>query len=419
MENLSLLIAILVVLIFASAFFSASETGMMAINRYRLRHLARSHHKTAKLTQRLLERTDRLLSVILAGNTLANMLASSVATVIAIELYGNVNVAPLAGIVIAVIILIFSEVIPKTLAALYPERAAFSVARILSVLLKVFYPAVWCLNNISNAFLRIFNVRVDTKRMDDLTSEEVRTLVHETSGQLSRGSKHMMLGVLDLGGMTVDDIKVPRGDILGIDLDDSWETNLEKLSKSEHTRLPVYRENIDQVIGILHLRKALNIAAKGQLNPRNILNYVTEAYFIPEGTPLNVQLLNFREKKQRIGLIVDEYGDIQGLLTLEDILEEIVGEFTTSLTPISKNIQRQRDGSYLVNGSISVRDLNRQLQWELPVGGPKTLSGLIIEQLEIIPDTAVSLRIKGYPMEVIGIEENTVKMVRIWPELRG
>lgn len=419
MENLSLLIAILIALILASAFFSASETGMMAINRYRLRHLARGHHKAAKLTQRLLERTDRLLSVILAGNTLANILASSVATVIAIELYGNVNVAPLAGVAIAIVILIFCEVIPKTLAALFPERAAFSVARILSILLKVFYPAVWCLNNISNAFLRIFNVRVDIQKMDELSSEEVRTLVHETTGQLSRGSKRMMLGVLDLGGMTVDDIKVPRGDILGIDLDDSWETNLEKLSKSEHTRLPVYRENIDQVIGILHLRKALNIAAKGQLNPRNILNYVTEAYFIPEGTPLNVQLLNFREKKQRIGLIVDEYGDIQGLLTLEDILEEIVGEFTTSLSPISKNIQRQRDGSYLVNGSISVRDLNRQLQWELPVGGPKTLSGLIIEQLEIIPDTAVSLRIKGYPMEVIGVEENTIKMVKIWPELRG
>lgn len=413
----TLLIAILIFLLLASGFFSASETAMMAINRYRLRHRVRKKERAAMRVSRLLERPDRLLSVILIGNTFANILASSVATVLVINLYGEVGVVPFT-LLLALIVLIFSEIVPKTIAVFNPERIAFPAARILIFLLKIFYPIVWCVNAISNGFLRLFNVRVEHRKTDELTNEEVQTLVHETTGQLSIGYQHMMLGVLNLGGMTVNDIKVPRNDIVGIDLAEDWQTILTQLSNSEHTRLPVYRDNIDQVQGILHLRKALNLAAKGELTPNSILTYVQEPYFVPEATPLNIQLLNFRKEKQRVGLLVDEYGDIQGLVTLEDILEEIVGEFTTNLTPSYKNIQRQRDGSYLINGGTSVRELNRYLHWELPTGGPKTLSGLIVEYLETIPTSNMGLRLAGYPMEVIQVDENMIKLVKVWPQMR-
>jgi Mg2+/Co2+ transporter CorB len=413
----SILIATLISLLITSGFFSASETSMMAINRYRLRHLTKKNHRAALRTQHLLERPDRLLGVILIGNTFANIIASSVGTLLAINLYGEVAVLP-ATLLLALIILIFAEIVPKTVAAFYPERLALSTSGILSVLLKTLYPLVWCANGISNGFLRLFNIRIDKKGTDELTNEEVRTLVHETTGQLSLGYRHMMLGVLDLGGMTVSDIKVPRNDIVGIDLDEDWQSILDKLANAEHTRLPIYTDSIDQMQGILHLRKALNIAAKGQLTRENLQNYIEEAYFIPEATPLNIQLLNFRKEKRRIGLIVDEYGDIQGLVTLEDILEEIVGEFTTNLTPSYKNIRRQKDGSYLINGGVSIRELNRRLHWELPIGGPNTLNGLIVEYLEIIPDSSVCVRLAGHVMEIIEMEDNTIKTVRVWPHAK-
>jgi len=412
-----LLIAFLFLLMLISGFFSATETAMMAINRYRLRHMVRKNNRAAKRVSRLIERPDRLLGIILIGNTFANILASSVVTVLAIQLYGNTAIVP-ATILLALFILIFSEIMPKTVAALHPEHLAFPASGILSLLLTLFYPVIWCANIISNGVLRLFKVRGDKARSDELTKEEVRTLVHETTGQLSGAYKHMMLGVLDLGAMTVDDIKVPRNDIVGIDLEENWPTILQALSVSEHTRLPVYRENIDQVSGILHTRKALNLACQGNLDKEKLLSCMEEVYFIPEGTSLNIQLLNFREEKKRIGLIVDEYGDIQGLLTLEDILEEIVGEFTTNLIPSSKNIQRQKDGSYLLNGAISIRELNRRLHLELPLGGPKTLSGLIVEYLETIPESSICLKLAGCSMEVVEIEENMLKTVRIWPEKR-
>ncbi len=403
---------ILLFLILASCFFSASETSMMSLNRYRLRHLVKKNYPVAKRVSRLIERPDRLLGVILIGNTFANILASSVTTILILDWYGEVAVVP-ATFLLAIIILIFSEIMPKTLAALYPERLAFQASGILSVLLKIFYPIVWCVNAISNGFLSLFNIHVGEKHLDALTSEEVKTLVHETTGHLSVGYKHMMLGVLDLGGMTVSDVKIPRNDIVGIDLQEKISTILEQLSTSAHTRMPVYKENIDKVQGMLHVRKALNLAAAGKLDKENLATCLEEVYFIPEGTPLNIQLLNFRENKQRIGLIVDEYGDIQGLLTLEDILEEIVGEFTTNLVPSYKYIQRQVDGSYLINGSIGIRELNRRLNWNLPTHGPKTLSGLVIEYLETIPEANVGLRLDGYVIEIVEIEENTLKKLKV------
>ncbi len=406
-------------LISVSSFFSGSETAMMAINRYRLRHLVSKQHPAAMRVSRLLERPDRLLGVVLIGNTFTNMLISAVASLVAIHLFGPVAVIP-ASIAMALIVLIFAEVVPKTLAALRPESFAFPASGLLAILLTVLYPLVWCANAISNGFLRLFNVNIKLygKVLDHLTGEEVRTIVHEATHQLTTGSKHMMLGVLDLSAITVDDVSVPRNDIVGIDLEDSWPVILEQLAASEHTRLPVFNSNIDQVQGVLHVRKALNLATQGQLSKTTLMNNLEDVYFIPEGTPLNVQLLNFRQAKRRIGLVVDEYGDIQGLITLDDILEEIVGEYTTNLAASYKNIQRQPDGSYLIDGGASIRELNRRFQWGLPTSGPKTLSGLIVEYLEMIPTAGVGLRISGYPIEVLEMEENTIKVVRIWPERR-
>ncbi len=409
------LLILLFVLVVASGFFSGTETAMMALNRYRLRHLTRQGNKAAQRVSRLLEHPDRLLGVILIGNTFSNMLVSAVTTVIAIRLLGPLGVFP-ATLFIALIVLIFAEITPKTVAVLNPDRFAYPASWLLSVLLKLVYPLVFCANILSNGFLRLFKIKIKLRELEDLTGEEVRTLVFEATGQLSKGYKRMMLGVLDLGGMTVDDIQVPRNDIVGIDANDSWPEILAQLAHSEHTRLPVYSESIDQVQGMLHLRKALNLAGQGQLDKMSLLSLLEEVYFIPQGTPLNIQLLNFKREKHRIGLVVDEYGDILGLVTLDDILEEIVGEFTTNMSSSYKSIQRQRDGSYLVNGSISIRELNRELHWQLPTDGPKTLSGLIIEYLEIIPTAVVGLRLNGYAVEVVQTEENTIKLVRIWPK---
>lgn len=417
MNQIYLLIAVLVFLVLVSAFFSASETSMMALNRYRLRHLVREKNQRAMKASLLLERPDRLLSVILIGNNFANILASAIATLIAVRFYGDLG-ALITSVFLTLIILIFGEITPKTLAVIYPERIAFPASPILTALLKLLSPLVLLVNGISSSLLRIFNIKVDQRVMDHLTHEELRTVLHEGVSKISPGYKHMMLGVLELGAMTVDDIKVPRNDIVGIDLDQNWEIILKQLLETQHNRLPLYRENIDRVLGILHIRKILNLLTSGDLDKKKLIDSAEEAYFIPEGTPLNVQLINFKKEKRRMGLIVDEYGDIEGLATLEDILEEIVGEFTTTLAEPLEEIQAQKDGSYLVDGGISVRDLNRRMNWELPTEGPNTLSGLIIDYLETIPTSNVALRIAGYPLEVKEMEDTTIKWVQIWPKLR-
>ncbi|MGB6977134.1 MAG: HlyC/CorC family transporter [Gammaproteobacteria bacterium] len=415
-ENLHILIALLLILIAFSAFFSAAETSMMATNRYRLRHLIRQKHRAAKRVLQLLRRPDRLLGVILIGSTFANILAASVATLIAASQFGKLGVA-LSPVILTFVILILAEVTPKTLAALYPERIAFIAAWPLKVLLALLYPIVWVVNTIANSLLRFFSIKVRTKEIESLTHEELRTIVHEATGKISGPYQEMLLHILDLDKATVEDIMIPRQDVIGIDINDAWENILQQLTVIQHTRLPLYRESIDNVLGILHLRKALNLLAQNRLDKSSLLKCADEAYFVPEGTPLNVQLIQFRQEKHRSALVVDEYGDIQGLITLEDILEEIVGEFTTNLPAMNKAIQWQKDGSYLVDGGIMVRELNRLLHLKFPTEGPKTLNGLIIEYLESLPATGISLRIAGYPLEIITIEENTVKTAQIWPAL--
>ncbi len=388
---------------------------MMAINRYRLRHLAAKNHKAAKRVCELLERPDRLIGVILLGNNFVNILASSIATVIAIDLMGEAGV-PIAAALLTVLILIFSEVTPKTIAATNPERIAFPASLIIKPLLQLLYPLVWMLNVAGSGLLKLMGVSQLHEDSHRLSSDELRTVVHEAEGIIPKRHQQMLLSILDLEKVTVDDIMIPRHEIIGIDLNSPLDLIREQLATAQHTRLPLYRENIDNVIGILHLRKTIRLFEHETISKEDLEKIAKDLYFVPEGTPLNTQLLNFQRHKRRIGLVVNEYGDIQGLVTLEDILEEIVGDFTTNPSDVlSPDFHPLDDGSYLVDGSITIRELNRAMKWHLPTEGPKTLNGLILEYLEAIPEAGISLRLEGYPMEIMQTGERVIKTVRVYP----
>jgi Mg2+/Co2+ transporter CorB len=414
---ISVLFGILVFLILSSGFFSASETSMMAINRYRLRHLAAKKHKGALRVSQLLARPDRLIGVILLGNNFVNILASSIATVIAVKWMGEAGIA-VAAALLTVVILIFSEVTPKTIAALHPEKVAFPASLLITPLLKILYPLVWALNYMGNTLLKLFGIAEQDKDQHHLSSEELRTVVHEAGGIIPKRHQQMLLGILDLEKVSVEDIMVPRNEIVGIDLDAPLDVISQQLATTQHTRLPLYSDNIDNAIGIIHVRKVVTLFKHDELNKKALEKMANELYFVPEGTPLHTQLLNFQRHKRRTGLVVNEYGDIQGLVTLEDILEEIVGEFTTNPDALNLDIHPQEDGSYLVDGSITVRELNRFMHWHLPTEGPKTLNGLILDYLEIIPDADTSLLLDGHPIEIIQIAHKAVKTVRILPQLK-
>ena len=386
---------------------------MMAINRYRLRHLAAKQHRGAKRVSSLLEQPERLIGVILLGNNFVNILASSVATMIAIELMGEAGIA-IAAALLTVVILIFSELTPKTVAAFHPEKIAFPVSLIIKPLLKILYPLVWVLNYVSNGLLKLFGISGHNNESYRLNQEELRTVVHEAGGIIPKRHQQMLLGILNLENVTVEDIMVPRNEIVGIDFNAPLDAITEQLAISQHTRLPLYHDNIDNVIGMLHLRKLLHLFKHSELFSKEALEKTArELYFVPEGTPLHTQLLNFQRDKQRIGLVVDEYGDIQGLVTLEDILEEIVGEFTTNPDALNLDIHPQGDNTFLVDGSITVRELNRVMEWDLPTDGPKTLNGLILDYLEVIPEAGISLRLEDHPIEIVQMANNAVKMVRV------
>ncbi|GHA08384.1 HlyC/CorC family transporter [Oceanisphaera arctica] len=409
------LTGILIALLFISAFFSSSETGMMSLNRYRLRHLAQSRHKSALRVEKLLSRPDRLIGLILIGNNLVNILASAIATVIAIRLYGDYGVV-IATVALTVVVLIFAEVTPKTLAALYPERVAFPASFLLKPLMVILYPAVWTINAISNGLLALFRINPQGGGDTSISSEELRTIVNEAGALIPRRHQDMLVSILDLEKVTVDDIMVPRNEIYGIDVTQDWKTISRRLMQSPHTKVLLYRDNIDDALGFIHARDALRLLAKDEFSKSNLMRAVRELYYIPEATPLNVQLVKFQRNKERIGLIVDEYGDIQGLVTLDDILEEIVGDFTTTISPtLSDEIKPQDDGSYLIEGSASIRDINKELGWELPSDGPRSLNGLILEYLEDIPEANICLRLSGYPIEILEVENNMVKLVRVLP----
>ncbi len=408
---LSGLIGLLIVLLMLSAFFSGSETALMSLNRYQLRHKARLGHRGARLAERLLKRPDRLIGLILLGNNLVNFSAASLVAVIALEIGGQPAVA-LGTLILTLAVLIFSEAAPKTLAALHPERLAFPAAVIYYPLLKITYPIVWLTNAASNGVLYLLGVRDSDSDLHSLTREELRTVVHEAGARISSRYREMLISILDLEKVTVDDVMVPHNEIIGVDLDNSSEEIEALISSSQHTRLPVYRDSIDQVVGILHMRKLANLA-KQTLNSENLLRILDEPYFVPEGTPLSTQLVQFQRRRERTALVVDEYGDIQGIVTLEDILEEIVGEFTTDPADDDEDVVRTGPDTFLVDATANIREINRSQNWDLPTDGPKTINGLIIEMLETIPAPGTCLEINGYPIEVVDTDENRIRSVRV------
>lgn len=410
---ISVLFGTLVLLLILSAFFSSAEISVMSLNRYRLRHLADSGHRGARILIQLLERPDRLLGIILLGNNLVNNLAVAVTTIITIRLFGESSIA-MATIVLTIVVLIFAEVGPKTLAALRPEAIGFPAGYVLKPLLKLLYPVVAVINFIANIMLRVFGISLD-RRAHQLGLEELKAAVTEAGGIIPESHQAMLLNILDLEKITVEDVMIPRGQILGIDLDDDWDDIVEQITNSRYTRLPVYRGNLDNVVGVIHLRKALNLIGSDNLTPEALSQIIVEPYYIPKGTSINTQLLNFRRMHRRRGLVVDEYGDILGLVTLEEILEEIVGEFTGRTRRDSSDIYTQEDGSYLIKGTASIRTINKRMDWDLPVGDSRTLNGVITDYLEDLPKPGTSLMLNGYTVEIVRTRGTAVEVARLIP----
>jgi Mg2+/Co2+ transporter CorB len=416
--SLGLLFTTLAGLLILAAFFAGSETALMSLNRYRLRHRASEGSRGARLAEALLARPDRLIGLILLLSTLVNVAAPILVGFIALRLGGEFYVA-FGAAVLAFVLLIFCEVAPKTFGALHPESLALPAAFIYTPLLFLLYPFVWATNLLANGVLRLFGVSRHVAA-NSLSSEELRTVVAEAGAMIPRRHQQMLVSILDLEDATVEDIMVPRNEIVGIDIDDDWDRILEQLRQSQHTRLPVYQGEIDRIIGLLHMKQVVHELARGHLD-RDALTAAAgarEAYFVPSGTTLNTQLLNFQRNKRRMAFVVDEYGDIQGLVTIEDILEEIVGEFTTDpATMMHKDVHPEVDGSFVANASATIRALNRSMRWNLPTDGPKTLNGLIVEFLETIPEPGTTLKMADYMLEVLQTGDNAIKTVRIRPPL--
>ncbi len=402
------------VLILLSAYFSSSETALISVNRYRLRHLVTKKHRSATKVSQMLRRPDRMLGVILIGNNLVNILAASLATLLGLRLLGEWG--PLTStIVLTLIFLIFAEVTPKTVAAFFPERVAFASVHLLAPLLKLFYPAVVAVNAISNKLAGLFGVRPEQGQRlvnESLSTEELRTLVDEDSALDGKGAD-IMLGVLDIKNIKVDDVMVPKADVVSLDMEKPLSAIVHQICTTRHTSLPVIRGGFDNVLGTLTLRRVYSFLTAENKTKEALLEAVEPAHFIPEGTPLLTQLMNFQETQSRIGLVVDEYGDLQGIITISDILAEIVGEFTGQRTRLIAGIQPSSDGSYLINGAMPLRQINRMLGWNLPLDGPKTLNGLIIQHLDMFPEGNTCIRLNEYRFETTQIADDMIRMARV------
>ncbi len=411
---LGFLFLALAALIFLSAFFSSSETGMMALNRYRLKHLVASGHKGAKRASHLLEHPERLVGLVLIGKTLINALAAALAACIAIRFFGdNALAVIIASFIAATLLLILAEVAPKTLGALYPERIALPLSYLLKPLLRWFSPLVWLVNNITHRLLRLMGIDLQKYQDEPLSQDELRTIVNDAGEIIPQRHQGMLLNILDLEQMSIDDLMIPRNEVIGLDLDDDDATLRRQLSECEFTRIPVYKTDINNIVGVLNLRSALRLVdGNGGLNRRALMKEIDEPYFVPEGTPLHTQLFNFQKQKRRLAIVVDEYGVVRGLIALEDILEEIVGEFTSNLADESEEIIEQADGSFVIDGSAGIREINRTLDWRLPTDGPKTLNGLLLENLEGFPDAHVGIRVGDYFFETLDVQGNIVKQAR-------
>jgi Mg2+/Co2+ transporter CorB len=409
----------LLVCILLSAFFSGTETALMSLNRYRLRHRAGLGSRSAQLVEKLLERPDRLIGVVLIGNNLVNNLAATIVAIVTYRAFGDEWVAVGTGL-LTLLMLVVSEVGPKTYGALHPERLAYPAAYVYVPLLRLARPLVSLVNFFANGLLKLFGVRAGGSASQQLSADELRTVVAEAGTLIPLKHQQMLVSILDLERITVDDIMVPRSEVAGLDLHDDWDTILNTLRDTQHTRLPVYEGDLDHIVGILHMKRVARELARGELDRESLVELAKgrEPYYVPEGTTLNQQLVAFQQARRRHAFVVDEYGDVQGLVTLEDILEEIVGEFTTERRTMQRGLRADRDGSYVVAGSTTVRQLNRALGWTLPTDGPKTLNGLVVEYLETIPDPGTSLKLHGHAIEVLQIADNTVRTLRVWPAVK-
>jgi magnesium and cobalt exporter, CNNM family len=411
---LSVLLGSLVFLVVVSAFFSAAEIAMVSLNRHRLRSLAAAGQAGARIAEKLLKRPDRLIGVILLGSNAVNAMFSAVTTVTVIRLLGNEESAVgIATVIITLVVLILTDLAPKTLAALHPERIALPSAFILRPLLWIIYPVVWIINGIANGLLRLTGVRVHGRKVEQVAPEELKAMIMEAGVLIPESHQDMLLAILDLEKITVEDVMVPRNRIEAIDISAEWDEVVSHLTSSNHTRMPAYRSSPDNIVGIIHARRMLNLLREDRLNRESLEEAILEPYFIPAGTSLTTQLLNFREAKQRMGLVVDEYGDLLGLVTLDEILKEIVGDFTTRALGRMEDLQPEPDGSYIVRGSMSLRELNRKLDWNLPTDNTRTLNGLILEYLENIPEPGTSLMIHGYLVEILRTRGTAIEIARI------
>ncbi|MGD8108494.1 HlyC/CorC family transporter [Pantoea sp. FN0302] len=419
MEHVSTttLIITLVVMILVSAYFSGSETGIMTLNRYRLRHKAKNGNRSARRVEKLLRRPDRLISLVLIGNNLVNILASALATIVGMRLYGNAGVAIATGI-LTFAVLIFAEVLPKTIAALYPEKVAYPSSLLLGPLQIIMMPLVWLLNTITRLLMRMIGIKSDGSISSALNKDELRTIVYESRSLMSRRHQEMLLSVLDLEKVSVDDIMVPRNEIVGININDEWKSIERQVSHSPHGRIVLYRDSLDDAVAMLRVREAWRMMTeKKEFTKENLLRAADEIYYVPEGTPLNVQLVKFQRNKKKVGLVVDEYGDIKGLVTIEDILEEIVGDFTTSMSPsLAEEVMPQSDGSVLIEGTANVREINKAFNWHLPQEEARTVNGMLLEELEEIPQAGTRIQINNYDIDILDVQDNMVKQIRVTPQ---
>jgi len=419
LENVSTttLIIILCIMVLVSAYFSGSETGMMTLNRYKLRHQAKNGDRAARRVEKLLRRPDRLISLVLIGNNLVNILASALGTIVGMRLYGDAGVAIATG-VLTFVVLVFAEVLPKTVAALYPEKVAYPSSFLLTPLQYIMLPLVWLLNTITRLLMRLAGIRSDGSVNSALSKEELRTIVYESRSLMSRRNQDMLLSVLDLEKVSVDDIMVPRNEIVGININDDWKSVVRQLSHSPHGRIVLFRDSLDDCVGMLRVREAWRMMTeKKEFTKETLLRAADEIYYIPEGTPLNTQLVKFQRNKEKAGVVVDEYGDIKGLVTIEDILEEIVGDFTTSMSPsLAEEVMPQNDGSVLIEGSASVREINKAFNWDLPEQEARTINGMLLEALEEIPSNATRVQIGNYNVDILDVQDNMIKQVRITPK---
>jgi len=401
----------LFLLIMLSAFFSSSETAMMAVNRYRTKTRANHGNRSAKLVLSLLETPDKLLGTILFGNNVANIAATTLTTIIGLRLFGDVGAA-YAPMLLIFVVLVFAEVAPKTLAAVSPEKVAYPAAWVLAFLQVALAPFVWLVKVFANGLLRLLGVKVKAQT-NALSNEELRAAVTESGEKINTSHQEMLIRVLEMEQATVEDVMIPRADMEAIDLEDEWDEIVEQLATSHHTRVPVFKGSLDNIVGIAHIRKMFYLSQVAEFNLESMKSMIREPYFIPENTSVTHALTNLQEQRRRFGIVVDEYGDIKGLVTLEMILEEVVGDFTTAVPGLDDEITKETEGSYLVRGNAYLRDINRQLGWQLPVDTSKTVNGLITEQLEDIPQAATCFKLGHYTVEIVQTRGTSVHVARL------